>query len=118
MAPACLHLYRDHFTQHNYFGLDPNQVRFFQQGFLPCLTAEGQVIMETSSKVRLTTAAGSMLSHQHKDIYIPRCPSPPTTTADVTADPGFCVDVMTCPLSPSLTGGLAQTLQGPCAVVF
>lgn len=41
----------DHFEQHAYFGLDRGQVKFFQQGFLPCLTAEGQVIMETPSKV-------------------------------------------------------------------
>lgn len=43
---------RDHFTQHHFFGLDPQQVKFFQQGFLPCLTAAGQVIMETPSKVQ------------------------------------------------------------------
>jgi hypothetical protein len=47
---VCL-LFSDHFTQHSCFGLDPNQVRFFQQGFLPCLTEQGAVIMETPGKV-------------------------------------------------------------------
>jgi hypothetical protein len=50
MAVLCL-LFSDHFTLHRYFGLDPHQVRFFQQGFLPCLTAEGKVIMGTNCKV-------------------------------------------------------------------
>ncbi len=30
-----------HFEQHSYFGLERDQVRFFQQGFLPCLTEQG-----------------------------------------------------------------------------
>lgn len=55
-APRLLHthtytLCRDHFTQHAYFGLDPQQVVLFQQGFLPCLTAEGGVILETACRV-------------------------------------------------------------------
>ncbi|KAF6254097.1 nucleotide-diphospho-sugar transferase [Scenedesmus sp. NREL 46B-D3] len=42
---------RQHFEHHRYFGLRPSQVTFFQQGFLPCLTPDGQVIMQTRSKV-------------------------------------------------------------------
>ena len=30
-----------HFEEHDYFGLLRDQVHFFQQGFLPCLTEEG-----------------------------------------------------------------------------
>ena len=30
-----------HFEAHSFFGLQREQVHFFQQGFLPCLTAEG-----------------------------------------------------------------------------
>jgi UDP-N-acetylglucosamine/UDP-N-acetylgalactosamine diphosphorylase len=50
---ACLPLLicRAHFEAGGYFGLSPNQVHFFQQGLLPCLTEEGKVIMENSSKV-------------------------------------------------------------------
>ncbi|KAF6252139.1 nucleotide-diphospho-sugar transferase [Scenedesmus sp. NREL 46B-D3] len=40
-----------HFEHHRYFGLRPSQVTFFQQGFLPCLTPDGQVIMQTRSKI-------------------------------------------------------------------
>lgn len=34
------------FKSHNYFGLDPKNVTFFEQGILPCLTKEGKIIME------------------------------------------------------------------------
>lgn len=40
-----------HFEAGGYFGLSKDQITFFQQGFLPCMTEEGQIIMETSSKV-------------------------------------------------------------------
>ncbi|OSD03311.1 nucleotide-diphospho-sugar transferase [Trametes coccinea BRFM310] len=39
------------FKQHNYFGLDPKNVIFFEQGTLPCLTMDGKVLLETRSRV-------------------------------------------------------------------
>ncbi|KAL0052616.1 hypothetical protein WJX82_004822 [Trebouxia sp. C0006] len=36
---------KEHFKEHHYFGLDPDQLFFFQQGQLPCLTPEGKIIM-------------------------------------------------------------------------
>eukprot|EP00879_Flechtneria_rotunda_P014409 GHRR01015056.1.p1 GENE.GHRR01015056.1~~GHRR01015056.1.p1 ORF type:complete len:409 (+),score=142.06 GHRR01015056.1:496-1722(+) len=41
----------DHFESHKYFGVDPQQITFFQQGFLPCITPQGKIILETASKV-------------------------------------------------------------------
>ncbi|CAN8287488.1 unnamed protein product [Cochlearia groenlandica] len=35
------------FESHKYFGLEPDQVTFFQQGTLPCVTKDGKFIMET-----------------------------------------------------------------------
>jgi UDP-N-acetylglucosamine/UDP-N-acetylgalactosamine diphosphorylase len=36
----------DLFVQNKYFGLDPSNVVFFEQGVLPCLTREGKIIMD------------------------------------------------------------------------
>ncbi|ONM14006.1 UDP-N-acetylglucosamine diphosphorylase 2 [Zea mays] len=39
------------FETRRYFGLDPDQVTFFQQGTLPCVSADGRFIMETPYRV-------------------------------------------------------------------
>nr|GAT57442.1 predicted protein [Mycena chlorophos] len=39
------------FEKNKYFGLDPANVVIFEQGTLPCLTADGKVILETPSRV-------------------------------------------------------------------
>ncbi|KAL5229936.1 hypothetical protein ABZP36_028712 [Zizania latifolia] len=39
------------FESRRYFGLEPDQVHFFQQGTLPCVSADGRFIMETPYKV-------------------------------------------------------------------
>uniref|UniRef100_A0A0E0LSC4 UDP-N-acetylglucosamine pyrophosphorylase n=2 Tax=Oryza punctata TaxID=4537 RepID=A0A0E0LSC4_ORYPU len=42
---------RKFFERHRYFGLEPDQVTFFQQGTIPCVSADGRFIMETPYKV-------------------------------------------------------------------
>uniref|UniRef100_A0A0E0AS72 Uncharacterized protein n=1 Tax=Oryza glumipatula TaxID=40148 RepID=A0A0E0AS72_9ORYZ len=42
---------RKFFESHRYFGLEPDQVTFFQQGTIPCVSADGRFIMETPYKV-------------------------------------------------------------------
>lgn len=39
------------FKANNFFGLNPANVVFFEQGVLPCLTKDGKIILESSSKV-------------------------------------------------------------------
>ncbi|KAJ9616374.1 UDP-N-acetylglucosamine pyrophosphorylase [Cladophialophora chaetospira] len=39
------------FQEHNYFGLDKENVVVFEQGVLPCISNEGKVLMESKSKV-------------------------------------------------------------------
>ena len=38
------------FQEHNYFGLDKENVVIFEQGVLPCISNEGKILMESKSK--------------------------------------------------------------------
>ncbi|KAJ8627750.1 hypothetical protein MRB53_021057 [Persea americana] len=42
---------RKFFESHKYFGLEADQVTFFQQGTIPCVSKDGRFIMETPFKV-------------------------------------------------------------------
>ncbi|KAL4596409.1 hypothetical protein ACB092_12G162400 [Castanea dentata] len=42
---------RRFFESHRFFGLEPDQVTFFQQGTIPCVSKDGRLIMETSYRV-------------------------------------------------------------------
>ncbi|KAG1326399.1 UDP-N-acetylglucosamine diphosphorylase 2 [Cocos nucifera] len=42
---------RKYFESHKYFGLETDQVTFFRQGTLPCISRDGRFIMETPYKV-------------------------------------------------------------------
>lgn len=42
---------RKYFKENNYFGLDENNVMFFEQYLLPAFTFDGKIIMETTSKI-------------------------------------------------------------------
>lgn len=39
------------FSNHNYFGLDPKNILFFEQNTLPCMSLDGKIILETKSKL-------------------------------------------------------------------
>ena len=41
----------DYFAKKNFFGLKRDNVIFFEQGTLPCLTFDGKGIMETKAKI-------------------------------------------------------------------
>uniref|UniRef100_A0A2P2LK31 UDP-N-acetylglucosamine diphosphorylase n=1 Tax=Rhizophora mucronata TaxID=61149 RepID=A0A2P2LK31_RHIMU len=43
---------RKFFESHKYFGLEADQVTFFKQGTLPCVSKDGRFIMETPFSVR------------------------------------------------------------------
>jgi len=45
------------FTKNKFFGLDPKNVIFFEQGTLPCLTMEGKVLLDSPYHVPLPPTA-------------------------------------------------------------
>ncbi len=42
---------RQFFKKHDYFGLQPNNVVFFEQSTLPCMSFDGKIIMSEQHKV-------------------------------------------------------------------
>ena len=42
---------RTYFANNNYFGLPPEDIFFFVQGTLPCMTPEGKIILETKHQI-------------------------------------------------------------------
>jgi UDP-N-acetylglucosamine/UDP-N-acetylgalactosamine diphosphorylase len=40
-----------HFEDHEYFGLDSDNVFFFRQGVLPCLDVQGKILMESRGRI-------------------------------------------------------------------
>ncbi|KAM0950816.1 putative nucleotidyltransferase [Dioscorea sansibarensis] len=42
---------RKFFESHKYFGLEADQITFFQQGTIPCVSRDGRFVMETPYKV-------------------------------------------------------------------
>ena len=39
------------FEKNSYFGLNKDDVTFFEQGVLPCISNEGKILLQTKSKV-------------------------------------------------------------------
>lgn len=57
-----------YFKDHSYFGLEPSQVRFFEQGVLPCYDFEGKIIMDSRSHLAMAPDGnGGLYKALHKN---------------------------------------------------
>ncbi|KAK2151369.1 hypothetical protein LSH36_366g06006 [Paralvinella palmiformis] len=54
---------RQFFQKHDYFGLNPDDVTFFEQFTLPCMTFEGKIILETPYKLARAPDGNGGLYH-------------------------------------------------------
>ena len=54
-----------YFEEHNYFGLQKDNVSIFEQGILPCISNDGKILLESKSKVTsgLYVVRGHDLTH-------------------------------------------------------
>ncbi|KAG1673574.1 hypothetical protein FOA52_003874 [Chlamydomonas sp. UWO 241] len=78
----------EHFEAGDFFGLDRAQVHFFQQGFLPCLTVEGKVIMESDSRLaKAPDGNGGVYMALHRSGCLAHMVSSGVECVDV-----YCVD--------------------------
>ena len=60
---------RDFFTEHEFFGLDPENVHFFTQGFMPAIDYSGKVLMSAGDSIALTPDGhgGTLLALRKSD---------------------------------------------------
>ncbi|NJO33871.1 MAG: hypothetical protein HC869_12745 [Rhodospirillales bacterium] len=70
----------EHFTSNGLFGLKPSQLVIFQQQSLPCLTEEGDAILQDDSTVRC---------------FPTNAPTLPPADQGILVDTACCIELVT-----------------------
>ena len=93
------------FRDHNYFGIDPNQIMFFEQRQAPCLDFEGKILLKDKHRIAKAPggngglyealvssgALGDMTSRGIEDIHV-YCVDNVLVKIGDPIFTGFCVD--------------------------
>eukprot|EP00195_Chlamydomonas_chlamydogama_P005792 CAMPEP_0202904818 /NCGR_PEP_ID=MMETSP1392-20130828/31237_1 /ASSEMBLY_ACC=CAM_ASM_000868 /TAXON_ID=225041 /ORGANISM="Chlamydomonas chlamydogama, Strain SAG 11-48b" /LENGTH=471 /DNA_ID=CAMNT_0049592643 /DNA_START=73 /DNA_END=1488 /DNA_ORIENTATION=- len=96
-----------HFEEHNFFGLQRSQVTFFQQGFLPCLTEEGKIIMESPQSIaKAPDGNGGVYMALHKSGCLNHMVENGVECLDV-----YCVDNILARLADPLFLGYCHSMK-------
>ncbi|KAI6136378.1 nucleotide-diphospho-sugar transferase [Pisolithus sp. B1] len=107
------------FANHKHFGLDPKNVIIFEQGTLPCLTMDGKIMLETTSRVAvapdgnggLYAATRSPLSPSDKS----RSVLTDLSSRGVLYVHAYCVDNCLVKVADPVFLGYCITKQADCA---
>ncbi|KAF5323383.1 hypothetical protein D9611_005594 [Ephemerocybe angulata] len=108
------------FFKHNkYFGLDPANVIFFEQGTLPCLTMEGKILLDSPSHVAVAPDGNGGLYAATRS---PLSPNDPNTTVlsdlskrNILYVHAYCVDNCLVRVADPVFLGYSITKKADCA---
>lgn len=68
------------FREHNYFGLDPENVIFFEQGTLPCISNDGKILLDDKGKIATAPDGNGGL---YAALRMPTSPGQPSVLDDL-----------------------------------
>lgn len=107
------------FVSNSFFGLDPKNVIFFEQGTLPCLTMDGKVILESKSRVAVAPDGNGGL---YAALRQPLSPSDPSRTVltdlarrEIQYIHSYCVDNCLVRVADPVFIGYCIQKQADCA---
>ncbi|PPR01925.1 hypothetical protein CVT24_001264 [Panaeolus cyanescens] len=106
------------FKKNSYFGLEPKNVVFFEQGTLPCLTMDGKVLLDSPSRIAVAPDGNGGL------YAATRSPLAPDSTDTVLSDlakrkiqyvHAYCVDNCLVRVADPVFLGYSISKQADCA---
>ncbi|KAG1904750.1 nucleotide-diphospho-sugar transferase [Suillus fuscotomentosus] len=106
------------FTKNNFFGLSSKNVVFFEQGTLPCLTAEGKIMLENTSRIAVAPDGNGGL---YAATRTPLSESSKSTVLSDLTDRGilyvhaYCVDNCLVKVADPVFLGYCISKQADCA---